>query len=381
MSVNSIPNSFNFLTSASTNGVFGGSGYSSGLIFIGSSATLFVNLDCTLECIIEIYEASADNEDNKVLFFSKTLPANSKYSKKFAITQAFAEIFIRNNNQNNPPDNGILYLETSTSTNVQYSTQTFLNSQIEIDDNAGLIRLSNNYEVDLVRGIQKDFQKINIQGLQETNPPTVTTIGFSQADYKMLNEYSQFEIFVVSPNDVVGGIGARKVRIQGVLFGGEEFDTEYDLVLGLTQYPVGVIAVHRMTIIEVGSSKFNNGIISCGSVSGTEFGEITPFTNVSHCAYFSVPNNKQLIVRDIDISCYSGGGKIQIWEYDPVSGIQATIGTFLVNTTYNTFKYTLDGLITAGKSIKVNYTAGSTIGDILINVNINAVLCPSISSF
>ena len=381
MSVNSIPNSFNFLSSASTNGNFKGNGYSSGLIFIGSSATLFLNLDCTLDCIIEIYEASSRNDSSKVLFFSKTLPANSRYSKKFSITQAFVEVIIKNNNQDTPISSGILYLETSTSTSVQYATQTFLNSQIEVDDNAELIRLSNNYEVDLVRGIQKDFQKINIQGLQSTNPPSVTTIGFSQEDYNMPDEYSAFQIFVNDPNDVFNGSGARKVRIQGVLYGGTEFDTEYQLNHGLSQYPVGVIAVHRMTIIEVGSSKFNNGIITCGTEGGNQLGEIAPFTNVSHSAYFSVPTDKQLIVRDIDISCYSGGGLIQIWEYDPVSGIQATIGTFLVNTTYNTFKYTLDGLITSGKAIKVNYTAGDTIGDILINVNINAVLCPTISPF
>ena len=76
MSVNSIPNSFNFLSSASTNGTFKGNGYSSGLIFIGSSATLFLNLDCTLDCIIEIYEASSRNDSSKVLFFSKTLSRN-----------------------------------------------------------------------------------------------------------------------------------------------------------------------------------------------------------------------------------------------------------------------------------------------------------------
>ena len=103
--------------------------------------------------------------------------------------------------------------------------------------------------------------------------------------------------------------------------------------------------------------------------------------NVSHFAYYKVPAGKQLIIRDIHIAAYAPSGKIVVYEFDPLTNIEASIGEFLVSTSYQQLSYTLDGLITAGKVVKINYIPTTTTGDILINVNINAVLCPTISSF
>jgi hypothetical protein len=177
------------------------------------------------------------------------------------------------------------------------------------------------------------------------------------------------------------GTGARHIRIQGVDDDGVEYNSIYDVNTGTGLMGVDFTGISRMTITEVGSLGHNDGDITITGDAGAILGKMLATENVSHFSYYKVPANKQLIIRDIHIAAYAPGGKIIVYEFDPSTNIQASIGEFLVSTQYQQLTYTLDGLITAGKVVKVNYEPTTTTGDILINVNINAVLCPTISSF
>tara|TARA_R100001594_G_scaffold128628_1_gene166952 strand:+ start:54 stop:1190 length:1137 start_codon:yes stop_codon:yes gene_type:complete len=378
MSLNIVPKHFRFLPECSVNGVYIAEGYLSSLIYAGSFSTLFINLKCSVPNVVNIYQCPTKEEASKTLFYSKTIPADGTFVHKFAIPQSFFSVEV----VNSTTTAGTIYLNTSVSVATQFDCQTFLNSKLSTDDNTNLVRLSNKYEVDLVRGIQEDFQKINIQGILRSNPASEVTIGLTE-DYKYVTTGVVANLVVAGANDnQPAGTGARHIRIQGVDDDGVEYDSVFDVNTGTGGMGVDFMGIHRMTITEVGSLGHNEGAINIvGSTTGDILGYMGATENVSHFAYYKVPANKQLIVRDIHIASYSPSGKIVVYEFDPLTNIQASIGEFLVTTSYQQLSYTLDGLITAGKVLKVNYIPTAVAGDVLINVNVNAVLCPTISAF
>ena len=377
MSINIVPKHFLFLQECSINGVYIAEGFLSKLVYAGSFSTLFINLTCDKDYTLNVYQSPTASESSKTLFYSKSGSASTTMTRKFAIPQSFFSVEVVNTTSTA----GTIYLNTSVSVATQFDCQTFLNSSLSIDDNTNLVRLSNNYEVDLVRGIQSDFQKINIQGIQRTIPSSEETIGLG-ADYKYTASNVVASLVVSGTNDnQPEGTGARHIRIQGVDDTGVEYNSIYDVNTGSGLTGVDFTGISRMTITEVGSLGHNEGDITITGDGGAILGKMLATENVSHFAYYKVPSNKQLIIRDIHIAAYAPSGKIIVYEFDPTTNIQASIGEFLVTTQYQQLSYTLDGLITAGKVIKVNFVPTSATGDILINVNINAVLCPTISAF
>jgi hypothetical protein len=350
---------FIYLSPATVIGDFIADGYESGFESMGAYSTICINVKTDVAATFELYTSIDSTGSNPTLFYSKILTINQSFIKKFQIQADNFQIRVLNTTSTA----GKIHLVSGLSTSTQFNTMTFLNSKQSIDDNTNLIRVSNNYDVDLVRGIHNDFQKINIQGIQRTNPPAEQTIGLG-ADYKYTASNVVASLVVSGANDnQPAGTGARHIRIQGVDDDGVEYNSIYDVNTGTGLMGVDFTGISRMTITEVGSLGHNDG------------------ENVSHFSYYKVPANKQLIIRDIHIAAYAPGGKIIVYEFDPSTNIQASIGEFLVSTQYQQLTYTLDGLITAGKVVKVNYEPTTTTGDILINVNINAVLCPTISSF
>jgi hypothetical protein len=374
MSLNVVPKHFRFLQDCSINGVFIEEGFLSKLVYAGSFSTLFINVKCDVAYTLNIYKCPTANESSKTLFYSKTESAGTTLARKFAIPQSFFSVEIVNTTSTA----GNIYLNTSVSIATQFDCQTFLNSVLSIEDNTNLVRISNNYEVDLVRGIHSSFTKINIQGILRSNPATEETIGLG-ADYKYTGN-GEASVVLSSANDSFpAGTGARLIRVQGQDDNGDEFNFIFQVGAGGTG--VNMTSINRLTITDVGSLTHNDGDITITADGGAIIGKMLATKNVSQFAYYKVPANKQLIVRDIHIAAYSPSGKIIVYEFDPSTNIQASIGEFLVTTSYQQLSYTLDGLITAGKVLKVNYVPTAIAGDILINVNVNAVLCPTISSF
>jgi len=377
MSLNAQPNNFQWLNQCSLIGPFPDTGFKSIVVNANSFTTLNVNVRSDKNTTLKFFTLQSVNDTNSHLFYETSISANTNYSKKLAIPSNYFQIQIVNVDASA----GTINLNTALSSADQFATQTFLNSSITTDDNTNLIRLANNYEVDLVRGIHSQFQKINIQGIQRTIPASEETIGLG-ADYKYTTTGFDAQLQVTGTNDNnPAGTGARIMNFTGLNDTGVEQTENITINTGTGTVGVNYMSINRMTISSVGSLTHNEGAINFLGSGGAILGKIDATENVSHYAYFKVPAGKQLIVRDIHIAAYAPGGKIIVYEFDPSTTIQASIGEFLVTTAYQQLSYVLDGLITAGKVIKVNYVPPTETGDILINVNINAVLCPTISAF
>ena len=377
MSLNAQPNNFQWLNQCSLIGPFPDTGFKSIVVNANSFTTLNVNVRSNKNTTLKFFTLQSVNDTNAHLFYETSISANTNYSKKLAIPSNYFQIQIVNVDASA----GTINLNTALSSADQFATQTFLNSSITTDDNTNLIRLANNYEVDLVRGIHSQFQKINIQGIQRTIPASEETIGLGE-DYKYTTTGFDAQLQVTGTNDNnPGGTGARLMSFTGLDDTGVEQTENITINTGTGTVGVNYMSINRMTISSVGSLTHNEGDINFLGSGGAILGKMYATENVSHFAYFKVPAGKQLIVRDIHIAAYAPGGKIIVYEFDPSTTIQASIGEFLVTTAYQQLSYVLDGLITAGKVIKVNYVPPTETGDILINVNINAVLCPTISAF
>ncbi len=377
MSLNAQPNNFQWLNQCSLIGPFPDTGFKSIVVNANSFTTLNVNVRSNKNTTLKFFTLQSVNDTNAHLFYETSISANTNYSKKLAIPSNYFQIQIVNVDASA----GTINLNTALSSADQFATQTFLNSSITTDDNTNLMRLANNYEVDLVRGIHSQFQKINIQGIQRTIPASEETIGLGE-DYKYTTTGFDAQLQVTGTNDNnPAGTGARLMSFSGLDDTGVEQTENITINTGTGTVGVNYMSINRMTISSVGSLTHNEGAINFLGSGGAILGKIDATENVSHFAYFKVPAGKQLIVRDIHIAAYAPGGKIIVYEFDPSTTIQASIGEFLVTTAYQQLSYVLDGLITAGKVIKVNYVPPTETGDILINVNINAVLCPTISAF
>lgn len=377
MSLNAQPNNFQWLNQCSLIGPFPDTGFKSIVVNANSFTTLNVNVRSNKNTTLKFFTLQSVNDTNAHLFYETSISANTNYSKKLAIPSNYFQIQIVNVDASA----GTINLNTALSSADQFATQTFLNSSITTDDNTNLMRLANNYEVDLVRGIHSQFQKINIQGIQRTIPASEETIGLGE-DYKYTTTGFDAQLQVTGTNDNnPAGTGARLMSFSGLDDTGVEQTENITINTGTGTVGVNYMSINRMTISSVGSLTHNEGAINFLGSGGAILGKMGATENVSHFAYFKVPAGKQLIVRDIHIAAYAPGGKIIVYEFDPSTTIQASIGEFLVTTAYQQLSYVLDGLITAGKVIKVNYVPPTETGDILINVNINAVLCPTISAF
>ena len=188
-------------------------------------------------------------------------------------------------------------------------------------------------------------------------------------------------------NDTTAGTGARSVVIDYI-------DQNYDEQTVGFAMPVGVgvhivpgvqaLAVHRVTVDSTGTLLQNSGsIFVTNSVGTTIFAEIPAGDNVSHGCYFLVPRNKELILTDINISAIGFPATIRVYEYNLDTRIRGSIGDFRLSTNYSQLVYRLNGRIDSRRMVMVNLIpdAGAPATPTLVNININAVLCPPINTF
>jgi len=379
---------FQFLTGASRNGTFPTDGYESDLIPYMAYSVVNINYRCSVNSQLTINQYSSETDTHSKVVFQQSLNADTNFFKRFVVKGMFFSINISNNSS--PLTAGNIQLCSTLSQNNQFASSTLLNSNIGIVDDTSLIRLGNNYEVDLVRGIHTAFNKVNIKGfLSQANPSNEETIGLENYNF-VSDSTERFYIGLSSSDDGTFGsaTGAQSITIIYADSNGDEQQTDYTIgSLNPTFiYDTGIDgrAVKRFFVKTTGSAKKNVGTITLSNTSQTitfavcEIGE-----NTTQMALYYVPNNKRLIVRDVNLSGTGKSGVVKIYERDWANGINYTVGAFRINTTLTQITYTLDALLTENFILLCNFIPDSGAGAIQtnINININAVLCPEISSF
>ena len=379
---------FQFLTGASRNGTFPTQGYESDLIPYMAYSVVNINYRCSVNSTLTIKQFSSETDTHSTVVFQTSQDANTNFFKRFVVKGMFFSINI--SNDSSPAVEGNIQLCSTLSQSNQFASSTLLNSNIGIVDDTSLIRLGNNYEVDLVRGIHTAFEKVNIKGfLSQANPSNEETIGLEGYNF-VSDSDERFWIGLSSSDDGTfgAGTGAQSIRIIYVDTNGDEQTTDYSIgaLNPAFIYDTGIDgrAIKRFFVLTTGSAKENVGTITLQNSTQTiTFAKCEAGENTTQMALYYVPNNKRLIVRDVNLSGTGKSGVVKIYERDWANGINYTVGAFRINTTLTQITYTLDALLTENFMLLCNFIPDSGAGAIQtnINVNINGVLCPEISTF
>jgi hypothetical protein len=180
----------------------------------------------------------------------------------------------------------------------------------------------------------KDFFQLSGYNANVTN---VEELLWEYSDvYNPIPSAQTVRLSSTSANDTLLGTGARTVRISGL----DALYNEISETLNLNGNTAvsSVNAYRRINKIEVltaGALGYNAGriFVGIGTVSGGGINnnpQITIAANesVSHIAYYTVPNNRRLIIMKI---YYNGGRSIQpfrfrLWKRSP-SGLQTVVHT------------------------------------------------------
>ena len=269
--------------------------------------------------------------------------------------------------------------------NNQFSAYTFLNSPIALNPDTQLMRVANDFDLDLVRGVHSDFEKVNIQGIERALPaPSATEVVGLGTTYRYLGT-GETHMRGLNANDTPTGTGAREVRVIGILQDGTSFDSLFftgGASTGLLG--INVKCINRIIITSVGSGgELAGDIFFEDSVSGERLGVIYAGENSSRTAIYGIPNDKELIIKDINICAKAPQGTLTVFEFNPNTNIFYNLGEFLVDTSYTQTTYTLDGKIGFGNIIQVQFknTSSVSTGSMSVICNINGMLCPLVNNF
>ena len=108
-----------------------------------------------------------------------------------------------------------------------------------------------------------------------------------------------------------------------------------------------------------------------------------PQENISHTAIYQVPSSSQLIVRELNLTGELHNTTLLVKIAD-INGIIATFGRFILSTQQSSIRYDLDVKLTAGQVILLDLVSTNTVAPSvpsLVNVNLNAILCPEVNNF
>ena len=334
----------------------------------------------TVGGVFSIYLNSIKSDTYEQLYFTKELTADVPFYKRFIIPNTFFRIELLQSSGN--PEG---YINTAMNANNQFSAYTFLNSPINLNPDTQLQRVANDFQLDLVRGVHSNFQKVNIQGIERTIPAPGSSevVGFGTTFRYQGSGETQMR--GLSANDVPSGTGARSVRIVGIL----QDETAFDSVFGTGGASTGLLGlniavINRIIIESVGSGgELAGDIIFEDSVSGEQLGIIYATENSSRSAIYGIPSDKQLVLKDINICSKAPEGILTVREYKPSTNIFYNLGEFLIDTSYTQVSYNLDGLIPAGNIIQIEFknTSSVSTGSISITCNVNGMLCPLVNNF
>lgn len=377
-----IANKYVYIPATSLQGDFATAGFKSGLEYCGAYAIINLSLACDVNCRLRIYQSPSQSDAEETLLYDTTITARNYFFKRFQIRGSYFSVELDNTTS---AVDAKINMYTSLSADTQFSASTFLNSRMGIDEDTSLVRVGNSYHNDLVRGMHFDFSKVNIQGFIDSN-----NIGTNEITIGLPNNFTFIDTGVSTNIRVTGandnfpaGTGARQIRLIGILDDGTAFDSIYNVNTGLGSTGLTMLCVNRMIVTAAGSLKHNEGLITLEESSGnTIIGQVLAEENSSHVAVYKIAQDRQLILRDVNIAAMAPSGKIRVIEMDP-DGLEYTLGEFAITTTYQQLTYNLDGLIPSGNIIKVNFIPdpGAPAGLVRINVNVNGVLCPEINSY
>ena len=372
---------YTFLVGGSSFGSLPVIGFKSGLLSVGTYSLINVSFQSIdTNTTLKIYQAPTQTEAEENLLFQISIPLNKYFYKRFQIQGGYYSIEVVNEDATE----GSLFLSSSASANSNFSASTFLNSKMTINENTSLMRIGNSYHNDLIRGMHQSFKKVNIQGIvSSTNIGTAElTIGLTE-NFTFNTTGIETFIFVASANDSSPlGTGGHTIKIDYVLDTGVVGSSIYELGIsgGLG---LNMIAVNRSTVVTSGNQYKNDGDIVLQSSTGKQLSLINAGKNVSHVAVYRVPDANELLLREINICGSAPAGILRVIEIDSNTNMEYSLGDFQITTTYQQITYNLDGLIPSGNIIKVNFIPFSfaPVGQVNINLNVNAVLCPLISTF
>lgn len=371
-------NNQQFIPAASYYGDFATNGWESGLMEYMGYSSLGISIRATQKLTIKLRTYATQNDSHSKLVFEKTIDADTNYFKRFSCEGLFFNIEVLNVDA----IAGELYLATLGSVTNQYAAATLLNSTIDIDTNTSLVRMANNFNTDMVRGLHNEFTKVNIQAiLNQSNPNTNRTLGTQ--DYQF-DVNSSDDLYIYHPNsaDDSAGIGARTVRIIYV----DASDTIQSLDYTITggggsNFPLNVAGkmVHRAFVLTTGSNNANVGQITItNSTQSVIYASIEPDENTSHVGLYLVPTERELIIADVNIVATGMSGILRINERNYANSIKYSIGDFPIDSKAHNYSYNINGAIPAGNAIQIDFlpTAGAPAVQTVINVMVNGILAP-----
>lgn len=376
-------NNQQFIPAASFYGVFDTNGYESNLMEYMGYSSLGVSLRATKNCTLKLFSYATQDPSHSKLLFEKNITANTNYFKRFSSEGLMFSIEVLNTEGSN----GELYLATLGSTSNQYAAATLLNSSIDIDTNTSLVRVANNFNTDMVRGLHDEFTKVNIQAiLNQSNPNTNRTLGTQ--DYQFdVDASTDLYIYHPNANDDSAGTGARSVRIIYV----DSNDTIQSLDHTITggggvTHSLGVSGkmVHRAFVLTAGSTHSNTGQITITNSTQTViFASIEPEENTSHVGLYLVPTDRELIISDVNIVATGMNGILRINERDYANSIKYSIGDFPIDSKAHNYTYNINGAIPAGNAIQIDFLpdSGAAAVQTIINVMVNGILSPLKDSY
>lgn len=370
------PRNYKFSTDLSFGGVFPVEGFLSQMAQVPAYSALLVSYHSEVDTVLRLYKSNTINETNKVKIYEKTLLANEKFIKKIPIECDFIQLEVANSEATE----SVLYMNCGLLYTNQFSSQKWLQSIITDDDNIELKKTTNDFYDDVIRGGFESYEKINITGILES-PPTLNEVVGLNDDYNYTDTTTIANIVVSNSNDNSTGIGARQVLVEGVKGDGTEFSTTIDLVAGTSSTNIAIMAVNKMEVVSSGTTNTNLGTIEIVGSNGDILSHMEALRNISNDAYFKVPSGKELVIRDIHLSGFAQGGKLTVLLFEPDTGQNKSLGKFSVDISNTQIKYPINKKISALDVIKVMYTPPATSGEILINVNINGILYPTLNTF
>lgn len=373
------PRNYKFSTELSYGGVFPVEGFLSQMTQAPAYSSLMVSLHSETDIILRLYKSNTIDETNKVKIYEKAILANEKFIKKIPIECDFLQLEIENVNQ----EESNLYMNCGLIYTSQFSSQKWLQSIINDDDNLELSKTTNDFYDDVIRGGFNSYKKISINGILRANPSGVVTIGLDD-DYRYNQVNTNASITVASLNDVYpAGTGARILYIEGVLDTGKEFSEFINLVNGTSNLNLTIMSIHHMEVVEAGSLNFNDGDITITGGGGDILGYLEANKNRALNAYYKVPSQKCLVIKDIHIFGLNHGGTLKIIEYNPTSNLEYSLGEFIIEQTDIEITIPIHKKIEALNVLKVNYdpTGGGTGTTFKINVIGNGILYPSLNDF
>ncbi len=372
-----------FIPSASIVGSFPSVGWQSHLTDYLPYASLSISLRTDKNCTINLYSYPDKIDSHATQVFSKTLTADTNFFKRFSIDGVYFSVEVLNNDATD----GTIRLATLGSNLNQFDSATLLNSTIDIDTNTSLVRVANNFNTDMVRGLHDDFTKVNIQAiLNQSNPSTTRTLGCQ--DYQF-NVSTADDLYIYHPNanDDSAGTGARTIRVVYV----DDNDTIQSLDYTITggggsNFPLFVSGkmVHRAFVLTTGSLNSNAGQITItNSTQSVIYASIEPTENTSHVGLYLVPTDRELIVSNVNIVATGMSGILRINERDYANSQLYSIGDFPIDTKAHNYSYDINGLIPTGNAIQIDFIPDASAPAVktIINVMCNGILSPTKNAY